>query len=93
MTQSDDRGVVYQNDETRRTHYTKSDDRAVTGYLPPPTSMTWGTVAARSASPRCSTYLRQSVARRRPPGSKPSMRPCLTATAGTSRGRRQAARR
>lgn len=25
--------IVYQNDETRRIHYTKSDDQAVTGYL------------------------------------------------------------
>jgi hypothetical protein len=25
--------IVYQNDETRRMHYTKSDDHAVTGYL------------------------------------------------------------
>jgi polyketide cyclase/dehydrase/lipid transport protein len=25
--------VVYQNDDTRRIHYIKSDDRAVTGYL------------------------------------------------------------
>lgn len=25
--------IVYQNDETRRIHYTKADDQAVTGYL------------------------------------------------------------
>jgi hypothetical protein len=25
--------IIYQNDETRRIHYTKSDDQAVTGYL------------------------------------------------------------
>jgi hypothetical protein len=25
--------IVYQNDQTRRIHYTKSDDQAVTGYL------------------------------------------------------------
>jgi hypothetical protein len=25
--------IVYQNDETRRIHYIKSDDQAVTGYL------------------------------------------------------------
>jgi Polyketide cyclase / dehydrase and lipid transport len=28
-----DETVVYENDETRRIHYTKSDDQAVTGYL------------------------------------------------------------
>jgi hypothetical protein len=37
MTLSDGRvaeeTIVYQNDETRRIHYTKSDDQAVTGYL------------------------------------------------------------
>jgi hypothetical protein len=37
MTLSDGREaeetIVYQNDETRRIHYTKSDDQAVTGYL------------------------------------------------------------
>lgn len=25
--------IIYQNDETRRIHYTKSDDQSVTGYL------------------------------------------------------------
>jgi hypothetical protein len=37
MTLSDGRvaeeTIVYQNDETRRIHYTKADDQAVTGYL------------------------------------------------------------
>jgi hypothetical protein len=37
MTLSDgtvtDETIIYQNDETRRIHYTKSDNQAVTGYL------------------------------------------------------------
>jgi hypothetical protein len=37
MTLSDGRmaeeTIIYQNDETRRIHYTKSDDQAVTGYF------------------------------------------------------------
>ena len=37
MTLSDGRvaeeTIIYQNDKTRRIHYTKSDDQAVTGYL------------------------------------------------------------
>ena len=54
MTLSDGRvaeeTIIYQNDKTRRIHYTKSDDQAVTGYLPT-------TYVDDLEDPRCAVHI------------------------------------